>query len=376
MFGSRNFLFAKSSAAAPINNYGQLFSWGRNNRGQLGLGNTTNYSSPKQVGSGAIWTKVAAAQEWSFGIKTDGTLWAWGRNFRGVLGTNNTYYYSSPVQVGTLTAWASVTVARSTALALKTDGTLWSWGYNSQGQLGIGDTTRRSSPVQIGALTNWAKLAKPSGGWISSAIKTNGTLWAWGMGYFGGQGRGNTTDYSSPVQVGSDTWSEIQPLGTGTLAIKSNGTLWASGGNGQGQLGLGNTTNISTFTQVGSSTDWSSLGGALYTGIAIKTDKTLWAWGNNGVGQFGNGTTTSTSSPVQVSALTVWSLISAQGSSTPVLAIKTNNTLWAWGDNSIGQLGLGNTTNYYSPVQVGALTKWANVSSAGTTGGVLGILAA
>ena len=133
MFGSRNFLFAKSAAAAPINNYGQLFSWGRNNRGQLGLGNTTNYSSPKQVGSGAIWTKVASAQEWSFGIKTDGTLWIWGRNTNGQIGIGNTTQYNSPKQVGALTTWLTMSAGNYSTYGITTAGALWSWGNNRNG---------------------------------------------------------------------------------------------------------------------------------------------------------------------------------------------------------------------------------------------------
>ena len=252
---------------------------------------------------------------------------------------------------------------------------MWSWGYNSQGQLGLGDTTRRSFPVQVGTDTTWAKLPKPSEGWIGAAIKTNGTMWMWGMGYFGGQGRGNTTSYYSPVQFGSDTWLQIQPLTTGTLGVKTNGTLWATGGNGQGQLGLGNTTNISTFTQVGSSVDWLNVTGASYTGIAQKTDKSIWAWGSNSVGQFGNGSASS-SSPAQTSSSTDWLLLSARGNDPGVLALKTNNSLWSWGGNVQGTLGDGTTTDRSSPVQVGGLNKWIAIQGgSGANGNALGILA-
>ena len=96
--------------------------------------------------------------------------------------------------------------------------------------------------------------------------------------------------------------------------------------------------------------------------IALKTDGTLWTWGNNGFGQLGDGSTTATSSPVQVGALTTWSRLTAGYYSSEV--IKTDGTLWVWGQNSSGQLGTNNTTDYSSPVQVGALATWTRLSAA------------
>ena len=89
-------------------------------------------------------------------VKTDGTLWAWGANLNGRLGTGNTTNYSSPVQIGLLTDWKQVSSGGSHTVAVKTNGTLWAWGLNSEGRLGSGNTTTYSSPVQIGALTNWS----------------------------------------------------------------------------------------------------------------------------------------------------------------------------------------------------------------------------
>ena len=151
--------------AAPPIPY-NLWSWGQNSYGNLGLGNTNLYSSPKQVGSLTNWKTIAAGGHSGYSIKTDGTFWAWGRNGYGRLGLGNTTPVSSPTQVGALANWESVSAGLQCFIAVKTDGTLWSWGYNSYGNLGFNDTANRSSPVQVGLLTTWLSLPKMA---VSSA---------------------------------------------------------------------------------------------------------------------------------------------------------------------------------------------------------------
>ena len=146
-----------------------------------------------------------------------GQLWAWGRNTTGIgqggqLGLGNLTNYSSPKQVGALTAWFKLSSGFKNSLAIKADGTLWAWGQNASGQIGDGTTTNRNSPVQVGALTSWVTVASS---YHSLAIKTDGTLWAWGSGGFGALGLGNATSYSSPMQVGAlTTWATVAPGGT------------------------------------------------------------------------------------------------------------------------------------------------------------------
>jgi len=196
MFASRNFLFAKAIAAAAGN---PLFSWGRNNFGQLGLGDATNRSSPVQVSTG--WETPSSGAGSSLCTKTDGTLWAWGRNQYGQLGQNNTTVRSSPVQVGALTNWLTPSGGAGFSTCIKTDGTLWSWGRNNNyGQLGLGNTTNYSSPKQIGASTNWNKVS--AGYKCVLATESNGKLFAWGGNSNGQLGLNDATDRSSPVQVG------------------------------------------------------------------------------------------------------------------------------------------------------------------------------
>jgi alpha-tubulin suppressor-like RCC1 family protein len=343
-----------------------LWAWGKNTFGSIGDGTTIDKSSPVQIGALTTWTTVNTKMWISAAIKSDGTLWTWGRNYKGGLGLGNTTDRSSPVQVGALTTWSSVETGISHTLAIKTDGTLWSWGENDYyGQLGLGDTSSRSSPTQVGSLTNWLRVS--AGSYNSAAIKTNGTLWSWGVGDFGSLGFGNSTAYSSPKQVGALTnWTSVSFGAYVMTAIKTDGTLWAWGRNAVGALGLGDTTNRSSPVQVGALTNWASVSSNQASVTALDTNGTLWAWGQNNFGQLGlsdSGNTTNRSSPTQVGSLTNWSRIS-QGPLN-VLSIKTDGTLWAWGYNYGGKLGLGDadTIHRSSPVQVGSLTTWSRISA-------------
>jgi alpha-tubulin suppressor-like RCC1 family protein len=344
--------------------YPYLYGWGQNVVGQLGLGNTTSYSSPTQIGSLTDWSSIACGLSCTLSIKNDGTLWAWGQNTNGQLGLSNLTNYSSPKQVGALTNWRQVSSGiNSNTAAIKTDGTLWAWGYNNLGSLGFGNTTRYSSPKQVGALTNWSVVSVNGTDGNTLAVKTDGTLWAWGDNTYGQLGLGNTTNYSSPKQVGALTnWLSVASGNVSSIATKTDGTLWAWGNNGNGQLGTSNTTAYSSPKQVGALTTWNYINTGWETSaMAIKTDGTLWSWGQNSIGQLGLGNTTYYSSPKQVGALTNW-LIIAGGFAGSSVSVKTDGTLWSWGRNNNGQLGLGNTTSYSSPKQVGSITTWLKVA--------------
>ena len=169
------FLGTAGGSHHMINAAGELWAWGYNSHGALGLGDSggpTHRSVPEQVGSDTDWAKVTdgCAGTSCYCIKTDGTLWAWGAGTHGRLGHNSTTSYSSPVQVGSLTDWACVVASGdgNTAHALKTDGTMWGWGHNTNGKIGDGTTTHRSSPVQVGTATDW--IAIESGHMMTRAL--------------------------------------------------------------------------------------------------------------------------------------------------------------------------------------------------------------
>jgi len=340
----------------------ELWCTGQGAYGQLGQGSVTAYSSPVQVGALTDWATPSGGEFMQLAVKQDGTLWTWGSGNSGRLGHGNTTSLSSPVQVGALTDWSVGAGGGEFSAAIKTDGTLWTWGLNTYGQLGDSSTTSRSSPVQVGALTTWSAIAL--GGQFLIATKTDGTLWAVGRNNEGQLGQNNETNYSSPVQVGALTdWTDKIAAGYGhVFGLKSDGTFWSWGDGGTGATAHGNTTKYSSPVQVGALTDWSEITGQQVGGVGVKTDGTIWAWGQNNYGQVGQEDSTEYSSPVQIGALTNWSK-SGSGSNCN-FGLKTDGTLWAWGYNGIyGALGLGDTTSRSSPVQVGALTTWVVISN-------------
>ena len=300
----------------------------------------------------------------------------WGNNQYGELGLNQSYASlnntSSPTQIGTDTNWDTLMNQGGYPTwengAIKTDGTLWTWGLNTSGQGGVNDIQSRSSPKQVGTDTTWTGYPKMKFT-MAAYTKSDGTLWTCGSNTNGGLGHNNITQYSSPVQL-PGSWSSgrrvttVNKTGYGMIAIKTDGTLWSwgyaayNGWLGQNQAAA---TRYSSPTQIGTDTTWSTVDVGDSRVMATKTDGTLWAWGSVSAGQLGlNDTTTSPSSPMQVGTDTTWS--DALHTGATGLALKTDGTIWSWGYNSFGGLGQNNLTVYSSPIQIGTNTNWSEIS--------------
>ena len=363
-----------------------LWLWGENNLGELGKNDIINTSSPVQtVSGGTNWKQIKSGYGSVAAIKTDGSLWFWGFNGSGKLGNNSRTNYSSPIQtISAGTNWKQVStgngsLANHTA-AIKTDGTLWLWGTGTGGELGRGTLDARvahSSPVQtISAGTNWKQVA--TGTNLTGAIKTDGTLWMWGFGGNGELGRGALDariSHSSPVQTVSTgtNWKQVSLEGQTVGAVKTDGTLWLWGANAYGVLGTNSAAGQSSPVQtVSGGTNWKQVSVGSGHAAAIKTDGTLWMWGNNANGQIGIISTISQSSPVQtVSGGTNWKQVSV-GGYLPyynTAAIKIDGTLWVWGGGLEGSLGENVLVQRSSPVQtVSGGTNWKQVSMSAFTG--------
>jgi alpha-tubulin suppressor-like RCC1 family protein len=361
--------FTDVSLIYPYLSTSKLMLWGNNAMGQIGDNTIASRSSPVQVVTGGTtWSQIDAGEYHSAAIKSDGTLWVWGDNSinPGTLGDSTNTSRSSPVQtVAGGTTWKQVACGYALTAAVKTDGTLWTWGQNTYGQLGDNTSTGKSSPVQtVTGGTTWKQVS--CGKLFTSAVKTDGTLWTWGNNSSGQLGDGTVTHKSSPAQTvaSSTSWSQVSCGYFHTGAIKTDGTLWLWGKNTSGQLGDNTVSSRSSPVQtVAGGTTWSQLSCGYDFTAAIKTDGTLWLWGNNAYGQLGDNTNAvNKSSPIQtITGGTTWKSVSADWWNTG--AVKTDGTLWMWGHNAYGQLGDNTVAAKSSPIQtVAGGTNWRTVA--------------
>jgi alpha-tubulin suppressor-like RCC1 family protein len=354
---SANYSTLNGNFSLAIKQDGTLWSWGRNDFGQLGLGNYDDKNIPTQIGTASDWAYVSAGGRQSYAIKQDGTLWSWGDNFYGQLGTGNLTYYNVPTQIGTDINWAAVYGGGfSFAIGLKTNGTLWAWGNNEEGQLGIGTIVNTNVPIQIGTDTNWQTAS--AGEKYVCAIKSSGTLWSWGENNYGQLGLGvtSTASVNLPTQIGSDTnWSKVSCGFDHTLASKTIGTLWSWGNNFAGQLGDNSTAHKNAPVQISEGNSPDSIvpefSAGLRFSLGITASGKLYAWGSGQYGQLGDNATTGHIIPTQIGTDTDWLMVKTGLGHT--LTLKgTSNTIYSMGLNNFGQLGDGTIIDKLIPTVV------------------------
>jgi alpha-tubulin suppressor-like RCC1 family protein len=349
---------------------GNLWGWGDGGSGRLGNTIITGIipTPVTTFAGGTNWKQVSAGVVNTAVIKTDGTLWIWGDGTFGRLGNATLDNISTPVTTfAGGTNWKQVSCGNEHNAAIKTDGTLWTWGRGSNGKLGNAVITDVSTPVTTFAGgTNWKQLS--CGNEHTAAIKTDGTLWTWGWGNSGRLGNAVTTNASTPVTTfaGGTNWKQVSCGNAHTAAIKTDGTLWTWGNAGGGNLGNGETVNTGISTPVttfAGGTNWKQVSAGGLT-AAIKTDGTLWTWGDGASGQLGNASLTNIPTPITTFAGgTNWKQVSTGQNN--IAAIKTDGTLWTWGRGFSGQLGNASTTSRSTPLTTFAGgTDWKQVSAA------------
>jgi len=357
---------------------GSLWSWGSNQFGQLGIDSVdlTPHPTPVQVVTGDPvvdngWTTVSAGGWHSLARQSDGTLWSWGRNTLGQLGNGSGSANNAPKpdKVDKDTNWGAFAAGEFHSLAVKRNGTFWVWGANNKGQLGIGGSTdllRHSSPVLITTPAGvTAVIAIAAGGGHSALFTASGASYAWGDNLRGQLGTGGsvnnlTTSSTVPLPVATDVvgWVAVDASAQHTIARRSNGSLWVWGDNGSGQGGIDpvGSAVIDAPRQITAAANWSVVAGGLLHTAALLADGTLWSWGGNSFGQLGDGSTADRFAPQQItvtappSLANQWFALSAGDGHT--LGLQADGSLWAWGDNSAGQLGDGTTTGQVVPVRI------------------------
>lgn len=316
--------------------------------------------------SASVGATVFVEKVWGFPIafpKSDSRkLYVWGRGVSGFTGSDSTNVLS-PRKILRSHKWEKLTIGNTGSAAVgfaqDTNGQIFGWGVPNNYQLGT-TTGTFSSPGYFGSASTWMSVSTQNN--HSVGLRPPGSLWSWGYNLNGQLGLSTAVQVSTPIQVGGvSNWVEAKAGFNATFAMNSAGEIWSIGNAANGYLGTGvSTGNFSSLIKIPSAIPWMRFAVGKTHCLGIKTDGTLWGWGQNGDGQLGIGNMISVSTPIQIGSLTNWEKIYAGFGIS--FAIRNDGTLWSWGYNGSGELGIGNTIGKSSMVQVGSLADWKELA--------------
>lgn len=396
---------------------GQLYCWGSNQNGSLGMGAVTlTLPTPTQVQPvDARWRRVDLLYRHACGIQADNTLWCWGYNNYGQGGVVSPTTLLTPTKVGN-EHWIDVTTGYDFTCAVKASGSAafgeaWCFGRNSYGQLGNPEIPDKSMGKLAGdqlyreisagyfhacgltsndEVTCWgnSQYGQTANGYQAEVLQPNepapfapwsavyagvytvygvtqsNAVYGWGYNQYGNLGVGTKSTSSPPVALPS-AFTVIDGHQYHACGIKGDGSLWCWGNNAYGRLGLSTSISEALIPQLvksGNPLAWKVVTTGYYHSCGLRTDGSLWCWGRDSQGVFGNGSTTTTThpSPIPISSGVSWSAL--QTNRYHSCGIQSDGSLWCWGLNSYGQLGDGTKSTRPDPTPILPGTKWLQVS--------------
>jgi len=313
--------------------------------------------------SGENNTRIAAGFNHTVAVDKDGKVFAWGNNSSGELGNSSFLPSYLPVQVLGMNRVKSVSAGGLHTLALKQDGTVWAWGNNNSGQAGIASYVGSATPMPVVGLSGIKAISANNS--QSLALRNDGRVWGWGSNDY------NLTIKRVPTAIlGLSNVKAISTGGYHALALTKDGKVWGWGNNYYGQIGNANGLYISSNSPVRvlGLSNVKSISAGMFHSLAITNDGSIWAWGNNAHGQLGVANIGMSTVPMQIaglqSAITGMNSVKAVSAGTYHSTVVFNNgTVRGWGWNMFGQLGNGTTNDTYTPTSVLGLNNVVSITS-------------
>lgn len=338
---------------------GNLWSWGNNDKGQLGLGDFDNRMTMNQVNFSSTGEVLSfeslSSSIFTLALDDNGRVWSWGPNSQGQLGTGDLKDRYLPQAIPLNTTFAQISAGSYHSLALDDNGFIWTWGGNDHGQLGTGNKEKSTHPQRIksfGIENHLEFLEISAGNAFSMALDMDGKIWSWGKNDQGQLGVSDKNEHLVPVKIGlAANFTSVSCGVDHTVAVDSEGQLWAWGGNSMGQLGTGDQKERTHPVKVKASKNhfrYASAGN-FYT-LAIDDNGTVFAWGNNKDGELGLGDKKNRDTPSKIDIDVKFEVVSAGLFHS--LGLDEKQQIWAWGSNDYGQLGLGDNVTRTTPHKV------------------------
>lgn len=394
--------------ACAVDTSGNVYCWGDNNDGQLGVNSTTEEDAPIQVdGVGASGnltgiSSVTAGLEHTCALSSIGNIFCWGLDSLGQLGNNSTTESTTPVEsqvvgLGGGQSFFSTVAITPTLIsadnadfftcAVTTLGNVDCWGYDPDGELGDNLTVQSNTPVEVvgvggtGSLSNIVSVA--TGEYHACGLNTSGNVYCWASNVNGQLGNNSTTSSKTPVEVsgvgGTGVLSNIVGIAAGSrysCALNTSGNIYCWGDNTDGQLGNNTTTGelapveVDGVGGVGKLSNMVSVSAGAFFACGVNSSANVYCWGIDGAGQLGNNSTTNSSTPVEVTGVggvgVLANIVQVNAGEYGACAVDSSGNAYCWGSNTWGEIGNNSTTASSTPVQVkgvGGVGHLSNVVS-------------
>jgi len=361
----------RGNSAFLITEKGEVFAFGINEYGELGLGNKKLESTPKpiEIFSEIRIISICAGFSHSLALTDSGNVWSWGRNNVGQLGLRNYNNQCSPQQIPGLEKIVGISAGTFHNLAVSESGLVSAWGANSWGQLGVGDYYTRNKPKLIRRLTDKKIISIYTGARHSGAISSLDVVYAWGNNLCGQLGISSNKNRKRARPIEKFNGKKVLSIVGGqdwTLAIVDD-QVYSWGHNQVGQLGLGDFSDRNDPRPIPelSEKKITRLGVGNQYSVAIGESGNVFVWGNNSLGELGNKSSKEPKNVPQA-VENVEKIVSIVSGGNHIIGISEERKVYCWGFNGFGQLGIANVDFVITPQENTFFTE-KNISVVGVT---------